>query len=63
MVIQELTQRTATIETAICNAKWKPGNTGQYAKERERWSTDSRKRGEKHNTEEEREKEEKWLSK
>lgn len=36
MVIQELTQRTAPIETAICNAKWKPRNRGQYPTERDR---------------------------
>jgi hypothetical protein len=58
MVIQELTQRTTLIETAICNAKWKPRNRGQRPTE----STDNRKRDEKHNTEEDREKEAKWLS-
>jgi hypothetical protein len=36
MVIQGLKQRTGTIETVICNAKWKPGNTGEYPKERDR---------------------------
>jgi hypothetical protein len=54
MVIQELTQRTASIETAICNAKWKPRNRGQYPTE-----TDRARIGER---EEDREKEEKWLS-
>jgi hypothetical protein len=36
MVIQGLTQRTAPIETAICNAKWKPRNAGHHPKDRER---------------------------
>lgn len=36
MVIQGLTQRTATIETAICNAKWKSRNIGQSPTEKDR---------------------------
>jgi hypothetical protein len=36
MVIQGLTQRTAMIETAICNAKWKSRNIGQSPTEKDR---------------------------
>jgi hypothetical protein len=60
MVIQELTQRTAPIETAICNAKWKPRNRGQCQTERDRVRI--REIEMRNMTEEDREKEAKWLS-
>jgi len=35
-VIHRLTRRTATIETAICNAKWEYRNIGQSPTEKDK---------------------------